>query len=176
MADEDEGGDIKLDTQIAILKKKLFVQAIFKWLLIPLAMAMFMGTVVSTAYFMEKLKTQEKRSPLNRYKNIRVDVNVGEEKVKQRFERYKEYMESAEVTTSLDEAGQYFGLLIESEEDLISLLENYRSAMFNIASNVRGSGEGHRFYRHQIREQIHRAEKRIERLKAIQKGDYDLQG
>jgi len=68
----------------------------------------------------------------------------------------------------MSESKGAFADVIAEEKALITLLENQRAAIFNIATNISGSGEWHRYYRRDLTRHIDHSKLRIRQMSGMQ--------
>lgn len=170
MSDNNDGSEVdsgSIEQNIALLRKRNRSQAIPAYLFLLLSIGLLIGSVVSIASQFQPLPRLNKNTPDYHFKLLRLDIKAADEKLREDLVRYHEFMQRDEVVQAMANAKKFITSPIAEEESLVSLIENYRSAMFNIASNVRGSGEYHRFYRARLRHHIDQSRLRMEKLKQL---------
>jgi len=170
MSDEEEssGDGPSLEQQVMFMQKRHRGQSIVSWFILLFSIIFLVTTVISVVSLFQPLPKLSKKNPEYKFKLLKLSVNQAEENLQQDFATYSEFSQSEDVMRALADSKKFALSPIAEEEDLISLIENYRSAMFNIASNVRGSGESHHFYRSRLRNHIEQIRFRIEKLKQLE--------
>ncbi len=163
----DKETESSLEQSLALLQKNAKSQSIFVWLTIPLALLILMATLISCAYLFQKVKPLMKQTPEYRLKLVSVDIKMTRSALEERFKPYHALIESDAVQKLFTKYQASENFPADAEGDLIALIEDYRSALFNLASNIAGSGEWHRYHRDQLRDFLERAKLRQDTLKKI---------
>ena len=108
-----------------------------------------------------------KKTPEYRLKLAYVDIRLTHSAFEERFKPYHTLMESDFAKKLFTKYKAEEGFPVDAEGDLIALIEDYRSALFNLASNIPGSGEWHRYHRDELRDFLERAKMRQDMLKKM---------
>jgi len=128
---------------------------------------MSMATMISCAFLLQKVKPLAKLTPEYRLKLAYVDIKLTRNGLEERFKPYHTLMESDASQKLFIKFKDEEVFPVEAEGDLIALIEDYRSALFNLASNIPGSGEWHRYHREELRDFLERAKLRQDTLKKM---------
>ena len=163
----EKEAEVSLEQSLDQLQKHTRAQSVYVWLTIPLVLLMLMGTMISCAFLLQKVKPLVKTTPEYRLKLAYVNIRLARSDLEERFKPYHALMDndaSQKLFTRLTDEEQF---PVEAEGDLIALIEDYRSALFNLASNIAGSGEWHRYHREELRDFLERARLRQDTLKKM---------
>jgi len=159
--------EVPLEQTLVLLQKNARAQSLYVWLTIPLALLMLMATMISCAFLLQKVKPLVKLTPEYRLKLAYVDIKLTRSDLEERFKPYHILMENDVSQKLFIKFKNEEEFPVEAEGDLIALIEDYRSALFNLASNIAGSGEWHRYHREELRDFLERAKLRQDTLKKM---------
>lgn len=173
MSDKEEDSasneGLSLEQSVLLLKRQHLRHIIGASLLLVLSAGLLIGSVVAITQLFEPLGKIKKQNPEYKFKLLRYELKQQNDDLQEYFERYKKFSDDGDVGNVIKNAKIFSGALIESEQDMQTAIEAYRAAIFNIASNIRGSGESHRFYRMLLREHITQFKFRVAELEKIER-------
>ena len=156
------------EEQLAALEGRLFKLNLFTWLFIPVSFLSLLGVLMLSAVLLSSVTPLTKKTPLYRYKLAALEVHKAAKAQEERLNELNAWFKRDDINMTLGKVGNNLAIPMESEKDLIALGEDYRAAVFNIASNIEGSGEWHRVFRERLREHLENSQNRIDQLKKIQ--------
>jgi len=150
------------------LQKNLKSQAPFRWLLFPLSLGVLILTIVSISQLIQQIKIVSARSPIHKVVAAKNALLKTEVMLNTHFVPYQALIQSESTQKTLGPNGNIYSTVFQEEQDMVILLESYRASIFNVSSNISGSGEWHRYYRQELGIHINRTRARVKQLATFQ--------
>ena len=164
---DDRGdGDDQYDEAIMQLTKQSYTHLLVGILLTFLLVGAVIGGLITLVGSMQKIDELLAIKPENRAEAIGKDIEQTQAQVAKAYADYKAEMEDESIYAVKKKFAVIYEMSKEAEQQYSLLLSEYQTAMYQVASRTRGSGEWYFYYEKDLRQLVTHQRQREQFLSA----------